>query len=220
MKHILLTLMVTCTISFAFSQSDTSQTTLHADANTAYFDETGAKIDLIKFMQAMGGGGYTMQPLVQDGHIKRLQLKKVEDKVSTGSIAPRFSITAINGQVFSLKKLRGKTVVLNFWFTNCPGCIKEMPALNNLAGRYKNNADVVFLAVTFDEVQKVRPFLKKHKFGYQIAAGQAAMIRQYGVQAFPFSMVIDKTGRIAFSDNSGLADIAAQLGNVINTVSK
>ncbi len=216
----LLCMLAMCNICYVFCQTDTANATLHPDENTAYLDENGAKIDAMKFVQAMSKGGYTMLPVLENNHIKSLQLKKTETKVSTGAAAPDFTVTDISGKTFSLKALQGKTVVLNFWFVNCPGCVQEMPALDSLAESYKNDASVVFIAPTFDDDIKVKAFLQKHKFGYHVVASQAALVQQYGVQAYPFSLVIDKAGRIAFSGNADMGNIAGQLRGVIAALSK
>ena len=219
-KIMFLLVLAMCNISIVFSQTDTAHATLHPDANTAYLDENGAKIDAMKFVQTMSKGGYTMQPVLENSHIKSLQLKKTENKISTGAMAPDFSMTDISGQPFSLKALQGKTLVLNFWFVNCPGCVQEMPALDSLADSYKNDPDVVFLAPTFDDDAKVKTFLQKHRFSYRVVANQTALVQQYGVQAFPFSLVIDKSGHIAFSGNTDMGDVAGQLRDVIEAVRK
>src|ERR687893_223477 len=65
------------------------------------------------------------------------------------SAAPAFSLTSMDGKKFELASLRGKVVVINFWFTGCPPCIEEMPKLNELVEKFKDK-DVVFIAPTWD----------------------------------------------------------------------
>src|SRR6185437_10738112 len=60
-----------------------------------------------------------------------------------GAPLPDFSFKDINGNAISLQKLKGKPIVINFWFTACVPCIEEMPALNELKDKFKNS-DVVF----------------------------------------------------------------------------
>ncbi|QIP13851.1 TlpA family protein disulfide reductase [Spirosoma aureum] len=75
--------------------------------------------------------------------------------------APDFRLTDLHGNRLSLRALRGKLVVLNFWFTSCAPCIQEKPELNKLKRAYHPN-DVVFLALTFNNGDQVRTFLKTH----------------------------------------------------------
>ena len=50
---------------------------------------------------------------------------------------PDINLTTITGQKFQLKRMKGKVIVLNFWFTHCIPCIEELPALNKLVKAYK-----------------------------------------------------------------------------------
>lgn len=54
-----------------------------------------------------------------------------------------------------------KITVINFWFVSCPPCIEELPLLNKLKERYAKSDKVKFLAVTFNNTDEVKDFLKK-----------------------------------------------------------
>lgn len=113
-----------------------------------------------------------------------------------GIEAPDFETKDINGNTIKLRDLKGKIVVINFWFTTCPPCIMEIKDLNKIANKYKKNG-VVFLAVTFDNKDKITPFLKEHPFYYKIIS-DATIIRKYGINGFPTSILIDKEGKIMY----------------------
>ncbi|MES2502331.1 MAG: TlpA disulfide reductase family protein, partial [Pseudomonadota bacterium] len=51
--------------------------------------------------------------------------------LSNKSQAPDITFTTIEGKKISMADLKGKVVLINFWATDCPGCIKEMPDLIN-----------------------------------------------------------------------------------------
>jgi len=74
-------------------------------------------------------------------------------------------------------------------------CVTEMPDLNNLVVKYKND-DIVFLSVTYNKGEDVKNFLSKTTFNYPVAAGQRPLIDQYGIVAYPTNMIIDKTGHV------------------------
>jgi len=109
--------------------------------------------------------------------------------------APQFEIKDLEGKVWSLKELQGKTVVLNFWFTSCAPCIKEIPELNKLVDEYKNK-EVVFLGITFNTPEHVDAFLKKRAFNYIQLPNSDKIISKYNIFYFPTSFVIDKHGII------------------------
>lgn len=62
-----------------------------------------------------------------------------------------FNMRTLDGQKIKAKDLSGKVLVFNFWFINCPPCRAEIPELNRLVDRYKNDKDVMFLGVALDE---------------------------------------------------------------------
>lgn len=107
--------------------------------------------------------------------------------------APVFALTDLHGKRWSLEELRGKVVVLNFWFTSCAPCIQEMPGLNALVQDYKGK-DVVFLALTYNTREQVTSFLRKRSFDYTLLPDSKDVDKKYNVSSWPTSIVIDKKG--------------------------
>jgi peroxiredoxin len=122
-----------------------------------------------------------------------------------GSDAPDFAATDINGNKYSLSSLKGKIIVMNFWFVECKPCIQEIPDLNKLVEDYKNE-DVVFLGFATNEKSKIDSFLKKKSFSYNIIPDSKKIAVKYQVTGYPTHIVIDKNSRIAFF-TSGLSPI-------------
>ncbi|TJY37807.1 TlpA family protein disulfide reductase [Pontimicrobium aquaticum] len=112
--------------------------------------------------------------------------------------SPSFSVTDINGNSYSLEELKGKVVVLNFWFIKCPPCIMEMPDLNKLVKKYKSD-DVVFIAISpNDSKEQIQKFLKTKAFNYNIVPQNYSIIKKFGISSYPTNVVIDKNGKITF----------------------
>lgn len=109
--------------------------------------------------------------------------------------APEFSLADMHGKKWTLKELRNRVVVLNFWFTSCTPCIKEMPDLNLLVKQYQPK-DVVFLALTFNKADEVNKFLQQRTFNYVQLPDSRVVNTKYLVNSYPTSMVIDKKGVI------------------------
>ncbi len=146
------------------------------------------------------------------------------------SAAPPFSLTSLDGKKFESASLRGKVVVLNFWFTGCPPCLTEIPKLNELVEKFKND-DVVFIAATWDSETVLPAFLKKHPFKYNIAANAGELIIDTygdgtGNVAMPTHIVIDKEGNIDTKIIGGLikedgdASKLDELANAITRLAK
>jgi len=200
--------------------TDTTHTMLHPDANTSYLDTAGHKIAVKQFMESMKTGKYIFAPEMKDGKVISIKLKVSEQKVSMGSMAPVFSGTDIEGHTIDLKTLKGKTVIVNFWFTTCAPCLAEIPELNDLVEKYKNDNSVVFIAVTYNSPDAVKAFLKNKPFKFNILAGRTDIINQYGISGYPTSLVIDKTGNIAFLLTTYDGTNVQQLDGVIGALKK
>lgn len=126
-----------------------------------------------------------------------------QQKLTVGSSAPDFAAQSIDGKQFNLSELRGRVVVLTFWSTRCPICQSEIPKLNRVAERYKDE-DVVFLAATIENEVKVETFLRKNPFNFSILPNSFAIVLKYADtdrggninMGFPSYFLINKSGTI------------------------
>ena len=102
-----------------------------------------------------------------------------------------------NGGVTKLKDLRGKAVILDFWATNCPPCVEEIPHLIQLKQQYGDDLVLVGLHVGDDEDrQKVPAFVEKLKITYPLADPDSALT-DFVFQtnsAIPQTAVFDRNG--------------------------
>jgi peroxiredoxin len=120
--------------------------------------------------------------------------------------APDFALQESSGKIISLKDLRGKVVLLNFWATWCGGCKQEIPWYMEFAGKYQKSGLVIVGASMDDDGWKsVRPFLEGKKLNYPIVIGDQSLADQYGLNNMPLSVLIDGSGRIADS-HAGVVD--------------
>lgn len=116
----------------------------------------------------------------------------------TGFMAPDFTFPDIYGTEVTLSHLRGKVVFLNIWATWCGPCRIEMPAMEKLSRKFKNEK-LVILAVSIDQQGEsvVKPFVQELGLTFPILFSPDGSIQRiYMVNALPSSFIIDKTGRI------------------------
>ena len=106
---------------------------------------------------------------------------------------PAFSFTSLEGRKYESASLRGKVVVFNFWFIGCGPCKAEMPELNRLVKEYEGRG-IVFLALTFDDAENLRAFLKQTPFSYEIIPDSQGLIDQLSLSAFPAHYVLNQRG--------------------------
>lgn len=118
-----------------------------------------------------------------------------------GKPAPDFKLQDVDHVSHTLSSLKGKVVVLNFWFTQCSPCIQEMPELNQVQREFKDAADVVFLALTFEKQAIVKAWLASHPFSYKVLTDATSVNSSFGIATWPTNMIIDKQGIIRYADN-------------------
>lgn len=118
--------------------------------------------------------------------------------VNAGDTAPDFEVSTSNGSKVRLSSFAGKVVVLNFWATWCPPCVKETPLLVSLHNETKDRG-LVLLAVSVDKTEaKYRNFLERFGIAYLTARDPEQRVNgMYGTFRYPETYVIDKTGKVA-----------------------
>lgn len=96
-------------------------------------------------------------------------------------------------------ELRGKVAVLEFWATWCAPCIRAIPHLNQLADEFRGKG-VVFLAVTDDDADRLRPFLAKQPVDAIIGIDpERKNWGTFAVPSIPHTVLIGKDGQIVGS---------------------
>ena len=113
-------------------------------------------------------------------------------------LADDFTIALVRGESFKLREQRGKPVLINFWATWCTPCREEMPAMERLHRRYKEQG-FVMLAVSVDsDPALVTPFLETHKLTFPVAVDpKMELANAYRVRALPSSFIVDRERYLA-----------------------
>jgi peroxiredoxin len=107
-----------------------------------------------------------------------------------------FTLTDLRGKAWSLKELRGKVVLVNFWATWCPPCRSEMPDLDALYKQFKDQGFVV-LAISDEEIGKVQPYIAQYQYSYPVLLDAGRKVHQeFAVEGIPKSFVYDREGKL------------------------
>ncbi len=110
--------------------------------------------------------------------------------------AADFTLSDLQGKQWHLQDLHGKVVLVNFWATWCPPCRKEMPDLDALYNKYKDQGFVV-LAISDEEAAKVSPFISEHKISYPVLLDPGRKVNEaFIVEGIPKSFVYDRSGKL------------------------
>ena len=200
------------------------QAQLNPDAKVEYLDERGRRLGFDAFFSLVMRGrsfGYK-----HDGRVSatfRLDAPKpapaapkkiaaggpVAAPVGVGSAFPAFALPGTKGARVSNAALKGKLTLVNFFFADCVPCIAELPALNAYARHYP---EVQVLAVTFDDMDTAKRFVKQRGFQWPVLADGMPLVAAAGVTGFPTFVLIGPDGRVrAFANSASIAGKSGQI---------
>ncbi|WP_254787750.1 TlpA disulfide reductase family protein [Curtobacterium sp. MMLR14_010] len=142
------------------------------------------------------GNGTTQNYISGDGAVTEVSAQDRKDTVD-------FSTKDSDGERVSSKALRGKVVVLNFWYASCPPCRAEAKSLSKVQAKYADQ-DVQFIGVNVrDQAATAAAFERTFKVDYPTVLDadtgtmQLALSGQIAPNAVPATIVLDTKGRVA-----------------------
>ena len=113
--------------------------------------------------------------------------------------APDITLQLIDGKKLKLSTLKGKPVLITFWATSCPGCIKEMPHLIDLYDElHSKGLEIIGIAMPYDRPDYVMEMVRHKKVPYLIAIDlKGEAVQAFGkVSLTPTTFLIDGKGKI------------------------
>ena len=114
-------------------------------------------------------------------------------------VAPDVTFTTIDGRQISMQSLQNKVVLVNFWATDCPGCIKEMPDLINTYKEYNQKGfEVIAVAMPYDQISQVLNYSKSQGIPFPVTYDDNAEITsKFGkVNLTPTAFIYNKQGQL------------------------
>jgi thiol-disulfide isomerase/thioredoxin len=177
----------------------------HPDYETSAYLITMMR-DPEKMKEAVG----LLNPDVRDGRLKPIyqslldridaQMKAEEEaakKQATGVEAPDFTLKDLEGKPLSLKSLRGKYVILDFWGSWCVWCIRGIPQMKEYYQKYAGKFEILGIDCN-DTDEKWRDAVKKHELPWLHVYNprESNVLEDYGIQGFPTKIIVGPDGKI------------------------
>ncbi len=135
-------------------------------------------------------------------------------------MAPAARFKDLNGKEFTLEQLKGHPVIINFWATTCPGCVKEIPLLINLADKYASSQLIIIgVAMDYDPPGQVREMARRKKMNYTIVLDSTGVLAKTfnNVTLTPTTFFINRQGQIVKNKLGELShnEIEEAVNNII-----
>lgn len=114
-------------------------------------------------------------------------------------LVPQIEMLTISGEIISTEDLRGSVYLVNFWATDCPGCIEEMPGLIDTFNKYKNNNfTVIAVSMFYDPPSRVLSYAEKNKLPFPVTLDLDKNIMNSfdDIKLTPTSVLINKKGQV------------------------
>ena len=122
------------------------------------------------------------------------------DRPQTAPAAIEFSLPDLSGKQRNIKEWQGKVLIINFWATWCPPCLKEIPEFIKIQDEFADMG-LQFIGIAIDEKSAVEEYLNTLAINYpQLIAGDTGITlsHQLGniVNAVPFTLIVNQQGQI------------------------
>lgn len=148
------------------------------------------------FVAGMWGGTVVIKSLNNNSEGSQVAQAMV------GKKAPAFSLPDVDGVTHHSSEWQNKVVVINFWATWCPPCVRETPTFVELQEQYQTRG-LQFIGVAIDDKEKVKDFMDTYGVNYPMLIGEDNAIniaKLFGNRfgALPYTVIINRQGMIRF----------------------
>jgi peroxiredoxin len=111
--------------------------------------------------------------------------------------APELKAQDLAGATYTLADYRGKVVLLNFWASWCPPCLREMPSMERLRVRMEGRPLAIVALDSAETAEEVKAYLSRMKLGFPVLLDpDGSNTKRWKVFALPTTFLLDPSGRV------------------------
>ena len=142
---------------------------------------------------------------------------KAPELLPVETMAPTWKLITLSDDSLSLADLKGKVVLIDFFYKSCHPCMKALPLLQKLYEKYKDQGLVVVGIDPFDNKieDDMTNFLAKRGVTYPVLFSTRELPKQYSVSGYPTIYILDKEGKIIHRHSGYSEDMDAMLEEII-----
>lgn len=152
--------------------------------------------------------GFLQRGILKTGFLDPDLEKTTSEEITSAPVTKadlNFQLINAQGERVSLEDFKGKAIFLNVWATWCPPCIAEMPGINKLYNKVKDE-NVEFVMLSIDQsFEKAKDFKAKKNFDFEIYAPGGPLPQMYSSRSIPTTYVIDAKGNLVLT-HMGMGD--------------
>lgn len=154
---------------------------------------------LVDFRPVADASKLTLESIPAEVTLKDYEPYNAPEPLPEGSPAPDWSLPTLTGDTIRLADLKGKVVLLDFFYKSCAPCCAAMPVLQNLHEKYKDKGFVMLGIDPIDDPEKdeMADFLAKRGITYTILFSERELSTTYRIAGYPTLYFLDREGKIA-----------------------
>lgn len=118
--------------------------------------------------------------------------------VTTGQQIPNFTYKNLERKNYQLSHSKNKIILLHFWATWCPPCIRELPNLERMNQLLKRNNFELITISADEKLDTVKAFMEKHNYTFKVGFDPEMKIitGKFNVSTLPTSIITDRAGKV------------------------
>ena len=138
---------------------------------------------------AIGGGINRIKALI-------VQPALIENRVKLENSELDWQLQSINGKTVNLSDSSGKVKFINLWATWCPPCVGEMPEIEELYQKFKDNQNIEFFLVSEEKTSTIESFITKKGYTFPVFQSKTQMPDAFYTEGIPTTYILSKNNEI------------------------